>query len=168
MLIEAWFDGAAWPNPGHASCGAVVKEDGKIIYSHSEYTGDNLSNNCSEYHGLILVLEFFLTKGIQEAIIYGDSLLVVNQMLGKWKVGKPTKGGVFKPKLYLSFYKKAKELQKKLPNLNYQWIPREQNTEADALSTIPLVGLNLNTYNQHNSYTNKPRRVFKSDNQRLF
>ncbi len=52
---------------------------------------------------------------------------------GLWKAR--TKG---KPKPYLSNYRIACELRNKLPTIKYAWIPREENTVADELSTRPL------------------------------
>lgn len=72
-------------------------------------------------------------KITEDVIIYGDSNMVINQMSGVWKVR--TKG---KPKIYMSNHALAIQLRALLPNVRYRWIPREQNTEADALSTQPL------------------------------
>lgn len=142
-MIEAWFDGACWPNPGHGAYGAVIKRDGAIIHSVSEYSGSYVSNNCTEYQGLTAILKYFLENGIDEATIYGDADMIVKQMNGVWKAGRLTKkelkGKVpIKPRLYLPYYQEAITLRRQLPKVQIIWIRRELNTEADELSTKPL------------------------------
>ena len=148
---EAWFDGACWPNPnGHAACGAFVQcLNGERVFEHSEYLGhENTTNNVAEYAGLIAILEF--TARLDHAFeitIYGDSDLVVKQMTGVWKAGTLTKaerkGKIpIKPRHYLPFYHKAIGLLTSQSSRNllwFKWIPREENTDADFLSTKPLV-----------------------------
>lgn len=152
-MIEAWFDGACWPNPGHGAYGAVIKRDGLIIHSVSEYSGPRVSNNCTEYQGLTSVLKYLLENGIYEATIYGDADMIVKQVNGQWKAGRLTKaekkGKVpIKPRLYLPYYEEAMVLRRQLPQVQILWIRRDLNTEADALSTKPLRdrGLRENFY----------------------
>jgi ribonuclease HI len=144
-MIEAWFDGACWPNPnGHAASGALVKRDGVRIFEHAEYIGhENTSNNVAEYHGLIAVLKFLVDEGIQDAVVYGDADMVIKQMTGVWKAGNLTKaekkGKIpIRPRYYLPYFKQANELRLKLPRVQFRWIRRNFNTEADFLSTKPL------------------------------
>lgn len=131
FMIEAWFDGACEPyNPfGHTSYGLVVKKDGETIYTESNYAGNGpgYSNNVGEYLGIINIFQYLKRNSLnQENIqIYGDSALVINQIQGKWKI---------KRGIYVEYAKLAKKLSKAFPNTVYQWIPREQNEEADELS----------------------------------
>jgi ribonuclease HI len=123
--ITCYFDGGCDPNPGHASCGALVKRDGKTIWKHSQYIGNHLSNNVAEYAGVIAVLSYLLENKIDTATIYGDSNMVVQQMNRKWRAKAGT---------YLPYYKEALALRVQLPNVTIKWIPREKNGEADALA----------------------------------
>jgi ribonuclease HI len=134
-MYTAWFDGASWPNPnGPSACGAVIKRDGVIVAELSEYLGDaNTSNNLAEYAGLCLVLRYFIEHGITEAKVFGDADMIVNQISGKWKVKRK------KNPIYLPKYDEARALADQLPLVTYEWIPRDLNTEADALSTKPLI-----------------------------
>lgn len=147
LKYQAWFDGACWPNPnGHAASGAVIKLDGAIVFEHSEYIGsEKTSNNVAEYCGLIAVLKFALEHGQCEMVIHGDSDLVIKQITGEWQAGKLSlkeKSGrvPVKPRYYLPYYQEARKLLDLQPNnrITFKWIPRELNTEADALSTKPL------------------------------
>jgi ribonuclease HI len=150
-MITYYFDGACWPNPnGHAACGALMKRDGRTAWRYSEYLGNkNTSNNVAEYAGLIAVLRDLLSSVPIDAnvIIYGDADLVIKQMRKEWKAGTLTKkeksGKVpIRPRYYLPFYQEARRLCDQYLNLGgrveFKWIPREQNTEADELSTEPL------------------------------
>ncbi len=130
----AWFDGACEPvNPGGtASFGVIIKnEDGTVI--SEEYglvgRGDAMSNNMAEYAGVRHVLRYLASRPPGRAMIHGDSNLVINQLNGKWRVRKG---------LYLAIAMETKELLAHLRGLGWQinfcWIPREQNEECDMLS----------------------------------
>ena len=56
-----------------------------------------------------------------------DSKLVVGQMSEGWKV----KGG-----MYLGKLKEARDLMKEFGSMRFEWIPREQNQEADLLTRL--------------------------------
>ena len=138
--IRCWFDGGCGPrNPGgHATYGAVVRdESGKQIFVSSGYLGEGpqMSNNVAEYAGICAVMEFLIENGITQAVIYGDSKLVVKQMNRKWKA----RGG-----LYFETYKRAIQLRDKLRNVIIKRIPREMNAQADSLAceAMPKCGLN--------------------------
>jgi ribonuclease HI len=45
--------------------------------------------------------------------------------------------------LYYKYAIKAKELVSKFPNIKFNWIPRELNTEADELSKSELIKRNI-------------------------
>lgn len=50
------------------------------------FIGDKNTNNEAEYIGLIIGLEEAINMGIQELYVEGDSLLVIKQMKGEYKV----------------------------------------------------------------------------------
>lgn len=131
-MIEAWFDGAC-NNIGdnRSGYGALVKADGVVIHRVHGCLGigRDLSNNCAEYAGIIALFRLFIQSGITEAVIYGDSNLVVGQLTGRVKVKRGR---------YLPFFEEARSLYKQLPAVRLQWIPREQNMEADELSQIGI------------------------------
>lgn len=128
-MIECWFDGGCGPiNPGgHATYGALIKQDGVEVWTKSGYLGfgPEMSNNVAEYAGIIAVMEKLLDKGITNATIYGDSKLVVRQMMGSWKA---------KAGLYVPFYQEAIKLRRRLPNVVIKHIRRQFNTRADYLA----------------------------------
>jgi ribonuclease HI len=62
-----------------------------------------------------------------DVLIRSDSKLLVGHMSEGWKV----KGG-----MYLDKLKEARELLKGFGSVRFEWIPREQNTEADLLTRM--------------------------------
>jgi ribonuclease HI len=90
----AWlmqFDGAANPNPGPASSGAVlwspVGLDGQrsVVYEVGKFLG-RATNNIAEAQGLLLGLKMAALRGARELLIEGDSELIIKQHLGQYKV----------------------------------------------------------------------------------
>jgi len=128
-MIEVWVDGLCEPvNPGGTACiGYIIKEEGKVLERGSEVIGQGkgMTNNVAEYTALIRVLEKMAQLGLsqQETLVRSDSRLLVNQMNGSWDVKAP---------LILPLHRKVKTIVASL-NIKFKWIPREQNTEADAL-----------------------------------
>lgn len=128
--VECWFDGAAVPNPyGRGGFGALIKTDGCLTWSSYGYigTGPHISNNAAEYAGCIVVMRRLIQLRISEATIYGDSDIVIRQMAGRGR--KFSKAAIYYP-----YYLSARDDRAKLPNVQFQWIPREDNEEADVLS----------------------------------
>ena len=133
-MIEVWIDGLCEPvMPKYAriAClGYVIKENGKTIDKSYEVIGKgaNMTNNVAEYSALIYALKRIkeLKLDEEEIIVRSDSKLVVNQMKEEWKVKKEH----LKPLFY-----KAKILASD-KDIVFEWIPREENTEADTLSRI--------------------------------
>ena len=130
----ACFDGACEPvNPGGiATFGVVVKDkDSTVLLKEHGLVGkgSTMSNNVAEYAGVLHILEYLSSRPPGRVTIHGDSNLVINQLNGKWRVRKG---------LYLSIAMEAKELLAYLRwlgwQINFCWIPREQNEECDALS----------------------------------
>lgn len=143
-MIECFFDGAVQPhNPGgHGGYGMLIRRDQQTIYSEAVYIGHwaELSNNVAEYAGAISVLRYLLREEITEGRIFGDALLVVQQLNGKWRA----KAGA-----YLPYYCEAYALRVRLPNVKVEWIPREMNGAADDLSQVgvrkTVIGFSLDS-----------------------
>ena len=122
-----YADGGARGNPGIAAGGAVLwnHDQTKVIKEGSVFVGYNNTNNEAEYQGLLLGLEFTKNLSIKHLTIKMDSLLVVNQVNGKWAIRAPH----LKP-----FHKKIVDYLKTLPNrYTLLHIPRKENSYADHL-----------------------------------
>ena len=131
LIITVYVDGLCEPvNPGGvATWGFCVYEDGRRLFQKwgvaSE--GEGISNNLAEYSALCEALKELLKLGWQnrQITVRSDSKPLVNQMSGKWEC----RGGFYAEK-----YREAVNLASKFPSVFFEWIPREQNEEADMLS----------------------------------
>jgi len=84
-----------------------------------------MSSNVSEYVALIAALTALKDKNLtnRDIVVYTDSEVLARQMGGEWRAVSG---------YYLSYYLRAKRLRYQFTNLKFQWIPREENGEADA------------------------------------
>lgn len=128
FIVEA--DGGSRNNPGQAAYGAVVidPESGEVIVECAESIGI-ASNNVAEYSGLVAGLEAVRALDPEATVLVKmDSKLVVEQMSGRWKIKHPD---------MRTLAMKARDV---LPyeNVEYQWIPRAENSRADALLNMVL------------------------------
>ncbi len=134
MLIEVYFDGLCQPiNPGGISCYAfVVKSGSRTVYSDYGVAGkpfsDDSTNNVAEYTALVKALQWLLENnlGSTKVEVKSDSQLIVNQLRGVYKV---------KAKRIISLYKQALLLKSKFQDIQIKWVPREENREADRLTS---------------------------------
>src|SRR5262249_60903705 len=86
VRIVAYIDGGARGNPGPAGFGVrIERPDGALIEELSESIG-TATNNVAEYRGLLAALEWAKAHGERELHVRSDSLLLVQQMLGTYKV----------------------------------------------------------------------------------
>ncbi len=124
MRATLYADGGARGNPGPAAGAAVLLgEDGRVLAERAQYLG-TATNNVAEYTGLIVGLEEAKRIGVTKLDVRLDSLLVVQQMRGVWKIKNPG----LRP-LAL----RAGALLAEFPDRTVEHVPREQNTLADAL-----------------------------------
>ena len=124
LIIEA--DGGSRGNPGIAGAGAVVidSDTAKVLKEISESVGI-ATNNVAEYTALVLGLEAaFEIDPEASVLVRMDSKLVVEQMSGRWKIKHP------------DMMTLGARVQKLIASKDVQfvWIPREQNGLADALA----------------------------------
>src|SRR3974390_3863140 len=125
------IDGAARGNPGPAAYGVVVRRpDGTTQESLGKYIGRH-TNNVAEYYALIAALDYAAAQGIRRLRVYGDSQLIVNQIKGLYKVKHPD----LRPR-----HERAKKQAATLDFFSIQYVPREQNQDADDLANAALDG----------------------------
>jgi ribonuclease HI len=125
-----YFDGCSKGNPGPAGAGSVLyTEAGAEIDTYVENLG-NKTNNYAEYNGLIGGLRLAIAHKITHLSVFGDSMLVVKQMRGEWRVKTPT---------IVPLYKEACELAKQFTSITYAHVYRDHNTRADELSNQALL-----------------------------
>lgn len=127
-------DGGSRGNPGPAAVGIVIsgkKKDADYYFEHSETVG-NQTNNTAEYKAVIIALQIFTKQEItaDNLTFILDSELIVRQVLGQYRV-KETHLRSLVNEVHL-LIKKLKE-KKKIKEINFRTVPREQNKEADRL-----------------------------------
>ncbi len=128
-MITAYFDGGARSNPGPAGYGVyIVDEVGNVLAELHGSLGI-ATNNVAEYRGLIAALQWAVDHNLTQMTVKGDSLLIVEQMRGNYKV----KNEGLKP-LHLQ----ARMLVMQIGDVRFAHVPREQNKDADRLSNVAM------------------------------
>jgi probable phosphoglycerate mutase len=124
LIIEA--DGGSRGNPGLAGSGAVVinADTGDILVEVARFIGV-ATNNVAEYLALKAGLEAaFSLNADARVLVRMDSKLVIEQMAGRWKIKHPD---MIQLGAEVQAIARGKQIR-------WQWIPREENSRADALA----------------------------------
>lgn len=87
------------------------------------------TNNVAEYAGLIEALSVARDEGASELEIVSDSLLLVNQMLGKYRVKHPN---------LVPLYAKAQRLVRGFQRFSIRHTLRAGNKDADRLANLAI------------------------------
>lgn len=127
--IKLFADGGSRGNPGPSASGFVLLNmDDEVIYKKGIYLGIT-TNNQAEYQALKFGLEEAKRREVREVEVYLDSLLVINQMKGLFKV---------KNRDLWPIHEAIKELATYFKKVTYTHVPRELNKLADAEVNIAL------------------------------
>jgi ribonuclease HI len=124
-----FFDGCSKGNPGKSGAGAVLYKNNEEIWSKSLMVGIKQTNNYAEYMGLIIGLEEAVKQKLTHLTVKGDSLLVIKQMNGDYKVNSPN---------IIELYKQAIALASQIESVIFLHVYRKDNKRADALSNEAL------------------------------
>ena len=124
------FDGGSRGNPGIAGAGYVIYKPNNTLHLNGAcFVGKCETNNVAEYTGLLRALEAIcLDDTISDLRIEGDSLLVINQLSGKWQV---------KAENLIPLYNSVLQILQKF-NYTLKHIPRQDNSEADRLANVAM------------------------------
>ena len=126
------FDGGSRGNPGPAAIGALVLDPSTVpprrLATVSERIGVT-TNNVAEYRALIAGLEAATATPARAAHVRGDSLLVIEQLAGRWKVKQPH---------LKTLHAQARALLDRYEEIELAHVRREHNVEADALVNAAL------------------------------
>lgn len=160
--FELYVDGASEPrNPGGIiSYGVVIIEGGRIVFKKGEVIEDppKRTNNVGEYIALIEGLKALKNIAKNEECritVFSDSRLLINQVLGFWKINSD---------VLFSLKKQVEELVNsfnKNQKISFRWIPREENMMADALSKEAY----LNYMKKHPELVERYKNFFASEKQ---
>ena len=132
-MITAFFDGGSRSNPGPAGYGVYIVDDQGNVRAELHGALGIATNNVAEYRGLIAALEWAIANNVTAITVKGDSLLIIEQMRGNYKV----KNEGLRP-----LYHQARMLVMQIGNVKFEHVPREKNKDADRLSNV---GMDANT-----------------------
>jgi ribonuclease HI len=123
--LIAYIDGGARGNPGPAGFGVRIEQsDGTLIEEFSQAIG-HATNNVAEYRGLLAALDWAKAHGCRKLHVRSDSLLLVQQMLGNYKV----KNSGLQP-----LHAKARLLAHEIGAVTFEHVGRSRNAHADRLA----------------------------------
>lgn len=105
-----------------------MKTDAGEVIEICGYLGTT-TNNVAEYAGLLEALSVAKSEGATEVEIISDSLLLVNQMLGKYRVKHPN---------LIPLYAKAKMLVHEFRRFRISHTLRAGNKDADRLANLAV------------------------------
>jgi ribonuclease HI len=121
----AHIDGGARGNPGPAGWGAVIYGEAGDLIDELHGSLPHATNNVAEYHALLAALDWCASHGAARVLVRSDSLLLVQQMRGVYRV----KHEGLRP-----LYGRARLVAHQIGQVQYEHVPRELNQEADRLA----------------------------------
>ncbi|KAA0057706.1 uncharacterized protein E5676_scaffold970G00470 [Cucumis melo var. makuwa] len=127
-VMEPWtmyFDDAA--RRSAMGAGIVLISPEKHMLPYSFVLAKLCSNNVAEYHILIIGLQMALEIGVSFIEIYGDSKLIINQLLLQYDV----KHEDLKP-----YFAYARQLMERFDSVMLEHVPRTENKRADTLANL--------------------------------
>jgi ribonuclease HI len=127
--VVAYIDGGARGNPGPAGFGVRLEQpDGTLIEEFAESIG-TATNNVAEYSALLAALEWAKRHGHTQLHVRSDSLLLVQQMLGNYKV----KNAGLQP-----LHARAGMLARQIGRVTFEHVGRAKNAHADRLANTAM------------------------------
>jgi len=117
-------DGGSRGNPGPAAIAAVATDpSGEVLAERSETIGA-ATNNVAEYRALLLGIDLAKQLGANEVEFVGDSMLIVEQVRGKWRV---------KQEHLRPLHTKVRDALRGLESWSIRHVKRDENARADEL-----------------------------------
>lgn len=127
----AYIDGGARGNPGPAGYGVRIEQpDGTLVQEFHESIGV-ATNNVAEYRGLVAALEWARAHDCRALLVRSDSLLLVQQMRGAYKV----KNAGLQP-----LHARARLLAHEIGRVTFEHVGRALNMHADRLANAAMDG----------------------------
>jgi ribonuclease HI len=121
--VKLYTDGGSRGNPGPSATGFVITDmDNNVVTSAGKYLGIT-TNNQAEYQAVQQGLNKVFELGAQTVHVYMDSLLVVSQMNGIFKI---------KNRELWPIHQSIKDIISKFNKVSFTHVPREMNKLADS------------------------------------
>jgi pterin-4a-carbinolamine dehydratase/ribonuclease HI len=134
--VKVFTDGGSRGNPGPSAGAYVITDMADIVVKkNGKYLGIT-SNNMAEYHSLKGGLEAATAMGARVVHVYMDSMLVINQMKGIYKI---------KNQELVPVHQAIRALLPSFEQVQFTHVPREYNKLADAEVNEILDGIDDNT-----------------------
>ena len=127
MTFRAHIDGAARGNPGPAGAGVFIDAEGDRPAEELFESLGRTTNNVAEYRALLLALRRARELGAETVEVLSDSLLLVQQVNGVFKVKAPH---------LIPIVSDAVRRAKAFRRFSIRHVPREQNKKADRLANL--------------------------------
>ena len=130
--VKTWqlfVDGASRGNPGPAGAGAHLLKQDQLVAQRGYYLGQK-TNNEAEYLALLIGM-FMLKKRAashDKVHVFSDSLLLIRQMSGQYRVRKPEL-----QRLHALVVEHSNMYE-----CTFEHVYREDNTQADALANLGI------------------------------
>lgn len=129
--LIGYCDGGSRGNPGPAASGYVLLDTSETVVAEGGTFLGITTNNIAEYQALYVALQKALELGATVVDMRLDSLLVVNQMNGIYRV---------KNNELLPIYNRIKALATQFEKVTFTHVMREYNTLADGMVNKILDG----------------------------
>lgn len=120
----AHIDGGSRGNPGPAGYGVHIERADGTVVELKEPVGV-ATNNVAEYRGLLAALTWATRRGVDRLHVRSDSLLLVKQMRGEYRV----KNAGLRP-----LWQEARDMVKQIRDVQFEHVRRELNKDADRLA----------------------------------
>ncbi|HMM61959.1 MAG TPA: reverse transcriptase-like protein [Candidatus Saccharibacteria bacterium] len=122
--VTVYSDGGSRGNPGPSAAGFVILDQNENVIDQGGVFLGITTNNQAEYHGVQLGLEHALAMGARFVEFNIDSMLVVNQMNGIYKI---------KNRELWPIHERIRDLSSKFDKVSFTHVPRELNRLADGM-----------------------------------
>lgn len=120
--VKIYTDGGSRGNPGPSACSYVIVDNNdNVLKTDGIYLGIT-TNNQAEYRAVLNSLKAAQILGAKKVHIFADSLLIVNQINGVYKI---------RNRSFLPIYEEIIERIKAFDKVGITHIPRELNKLAD-------------------------------------
>jgi ribonuclease HI len=128
LALHAWamyFDGSDCGD--RCGIGILLVSPRGATYSFSIRLPTPCTNNLAEYEALRKGMELLLEAGAEAVEIFGDSKLVISQLTEEYRC---------ESKLLFPLWVQCQELMAQFRYINFYWIPRIQNLEANDVAQM--------------------------------
>jgi ribonuclease HI len=120
-----YFDGSLKLDGGGAGVLFISPKGEQLKYILQIFW--EVSNNEAEYEALLHGLRMAISLDIKRLLVYGDSLLVIQQVNKEWDCNKETMD---------AYVQEVRKLENKFSGLEVHHVIREHNVGADILSKL--------------------------------